>query len=182
MPIKEIPLEQGYKLLNPGSVVLITSASGEKKNVMTLAWTSIINSEPFIIGIAMGNQAYSAKLIRKSREFAINIPGKNLLGAVRACGETSGINVDKFKKAKLTVFRAKKVRAPLVQECFGWLECRVIKAIKFGDVNFFISKVLAVSASDKYYDDGWIPEKAQLIHHLGGGSFYFSSKKTGLSG
>lgn len=95
---------------------LLTSISKDgRPNVMSCAWAT-----PVVI-VCVEKSAYTAELIKQTREFAINIPTKQLLKALWICGKTSGRNSDKFKKAGLEITGAKKVKAPLIEGCAGYI-------------------------------------------------------------
>jgi len=173
--IKNINLKKAYRLINSGPVVLVTSAYKGNKNVMTLNWITVINSSPFLVGIGIGEESYTCSLIRKSREFAINIHGREILNKVKICGSFTGGEVDKFKKAKLSLFKGDKIKSPLIKDCHGFIECKVVKCMKFEDVYFFVGKAVSGRARKGYFKNGlWDLKKIKLIHHLGSGNFYFS--------
>jgi len=175
--MKNIPLNEAYRLINSSPVVLITSAYKNQKNVMTLNWLNIINSEPFIIGAAIAKDSYTSYLIEKTKEFGINVPDKKLLPQIKLCGNLSGREVDKFKKANLNIFEAEKIKAPLIKECSAFIECKVKKKLIFGDVNFFIAEAVSAKVNEKIFNKIYNIDKIKFVHHLGGGNFYFSSKK-----
>ncbi len=105
-------------LLFPTPVVLVTSQSGDSKpNIITIAWTGVVNSKPPMISVAIQPSRYSHGLILSSGEFGVNIPTRNLLRAVDYCGTVSGRNVDKLKVTGFTRMPAEKIKAPLIQEC-----------------------------------------------------------------
>jgi flavin reductase (DIM6/NTAB) family NADH-FMN oxidoreductase RutF len=154
------------RLINNGPVILVTSKYGEISNVMTVAWESPVSHEPPLIMISIKQSRYSYLLIEKSREFGINISSENLLKEVHFCGTNSGRDMDKFEKASLTKIPAKKIKAPLIDECIGWIECRVIKSIPTGDHILFIGEVVNAKCEDSLFDGYWRNE-AKTIHHLG---------------
>jgi len=172
----EVPLEEAYRLINPGCVVLVTSAYRDRANVMTLAWQSPLSRRPPLVGISVAQTHFTAELITASEEFALNIPGAGLFKQVQRCGKVSGREKDKFKEAGLTPAGAKKIRAPLIAECLGHLECGVVDRHKTGDHFFFVGEVLTASAESDFFSERW-HEAAELIHHLGGKWFYFSGRR-----
>ncbi|MFH1540757.1 MAG: flavin reductase family protein [Elusimicrobiota bacterium] len=172
--LKNIKPEIAYRLINHGPVALITTSDKKgKPNVMTLAWTTVVNSEPPIIAIAMGEQAYSQKLIKETKEFVINIPDKKLMKKVLYCGSISGKNIDKIKKAGLTQISSIKIKSPKIKECFAHIECKVINKFKFSDVMLFISKIIYADIEESAWADDEVlnTDKIKTIHHLGGGWF-----------
>lgn len=175
---KNIKPEIAYRLINHGPVVLITTADKTgKPNIMTLAWLTVVNSEPPLIAIAMGEQAYSQKLIKKTKEFTINIPDKKLTKKVLYCGSVSGKNIDKLKNTGLTPIPSKKIIPPKIKECLAHIECKVINHYKYGDVVLFVSKIVHADADDKLFDGYIKTEKIKTIHHIGGGWFAETGKR-----
>lgn len=172
----EVPVEEAYRLINPGCLVLVTSAYRDRYNVMAAAWQTPLSKRPPLVGIAIAAQHFTAELIAASEEFALNIPGADLLKQVVRCGKVSGREKDKFKAAGLTPVGAKKVRAPLIAECLGHLECGVVDRYKTGDHYFFVGEVLAASADKDLFIESW-GESAEMIHHLGGNWFYLSGRR-----
>lgn len=175
---KKLKPDIAHRLINHGPCVLITSVDEKGiPNVMTLAWTMVVNSEPSLVAIGMGTGAYSNSLIKKSREFVINIPGEKLLKALISCGSASGRREDKFKKAGLTPAPSCKVKTPQVKECIGHMECRVIDSHQYGDVTVFIGRVVSASVRSDLFDKSWVSQKAKTIHDIGGGWFVISGKR-----
>lgn len=173
---KEVPVEKAHRLLNTGCVLLVTSAYRDKSNVMALAWQTPLSGRPPLVGIAVAFPHFTAELINKSLEFVLNVPGADLLGKVHMCGKISGRETDKFKEIGLTPAAARKVRAPLILECLGHLECGVVERYKVGDHYFFVGEALAASAEETLFVDDYWKEEAELIHHLGGKQYYKRGK------
>ncbi|HXQ27592.1 MAG TPA: flavin reductase family protein [Candidatus Acidoferrales bacterium] len=169
MPRKSFPLSEVYRLLEPGPVVLLTTARGGRANVMTMSWHTMIDFEPPIVGCVVSNRGYSFNTLKSTRECVINIPTVELARKVVGCGNTSGRSIDKFKKFHLTSAAASCVRAPLIAECYANLECKVIDASMSARYNLFILEVLKA----------WIDpsrKHPRTIHHLGRGYFMVAGK------
>jgi len=166
---QKFPLAKVYTLLGSGPVVLISSSLKGKPNVMPIAWTTMIDFEPPIIGCCVGDQSYTFQIVKKTKEFVINIPTVKLIKQVYGCGQVSGKKVDKFKKFKLTPIPASKVKAPLVKECFANLECKVIDARMVDQYNLFIVKVVAA-----WIDRG--VKQPKTLHHISGNRFILGGK------
>ncbi len=133
-----------YQTLYPNRVVLVTSVDKSgKPNIITLAWTSILSANPFMVGISIASGRYSHKLISESKEFVINLPSYELARQCMLCGTKSGRNTDKFKEAGLTPVKSEKVNAPRIAECYAWLECKLANSVETGDHTFFIGEVVA---------------------------------------
>jgi flavin reductase (DIM6/NTAB) family NADH-FMN oxidoreductase RutF len=166
-----------YHLLHPKMAFFLTSISKEgKPNVMTCAWATPVSDEPPVVIVCVSKESYTAELIRQTKEYVINIPTKKLLKALWICGKTSGRDADKFEKAKLKTVSAKRVRAPIISDCIGHIECKLWKAVDAGECYAFFGKVLSAYADDKYFMKGLWTEKAGIPLHLGGPKIvYFKS-------
>jgi flavin reductase (DIM6/NTAB) family NADH-FMN oxidoreductase RutF len=164
MAKNSLPLSQVYRLIEPGPVVMVTTASGERANVMTMSWHMMIDFEPPILACVISNRNYTFNILKKTKECVINIPTMELAKKVVACGNTSGRNVDKFKKFGLTPSAAAYVQAPLIDECYANLECRVIDMKLVTQYNIFIVEVVKawIDRSQKH---------PRTIHHHGNGKF-----------
>ena len=167
----EIALENAHRLINSGQLVLVSSCAEEKRNVLAVAWSSPVSRKPAIIAASIARTHYSCTLIKKSKEFVINVPEASLLDAVLYCGSHSGYDVDKFAQTKLTPCAAHRLsQAPLIEQCIGHLECRVKNEEEIGDHCLFIAEVVYACASQAF-GDVWDISKAKLIYHLGGKFF-----------
>ena len=135
-----------------------------------------VNDEPPLVAISLADSHYTTELIKETGEFVINVPTEELLPKLMAAGGVSGRKEDKFKKTGLTPKKAEKVSAPYIEECAGYLECRVKDSKSCDGVIVFIAEVLAAKAKEALFSGSWIPEKAKTVHHLGGGSFMISDR------
>ena len=177
-----IPLKRANRLINNGCTILVTARHGEKESIITLAWQMPVSASPPMAAISVGPSRYSHDLIAKSGQFVINIPPISLLKTVVYCGTVSGRDEDKFKGAGLTREPAQIVSAPLIAECIGHLECRVVKEISAGDHTLFLGEIVAASAAEELFEEVWQVDKesARTIHHLGGKFFCASGKMVRL--
>jgi len=169
MAKKIFPLSKVYTLIEPGPVVMVTTVRKGRPNIMTLAWHTMIDFEPPLLGFVMSNRNYSFKSLKASGECVINIPDVTLAKQAVGCGNTSGRTVDKFKAFHLTPLKASRVKAPMIGECFAHLECKVIDAKMAFRYNFFILEVVRA----------WIElrnKQPRTIHHRGKDVFMVSGK------
>jgi flavin reductase (DIM6/NTAB) family NADH-FMN oxidoreductase RutF len=166
----EIPISKANRLINSGPVVLVTASYKDRANVMTAAWTTPISLKPMLVGVSIHPARFTHDLVKRSGEFALNVPGRPLAEKVKLCGTLSGRDVDKFKEVGLTMFEAKYIRAPLIEECIGNLECAVVEAIPLGDHTLFVGEVVAAWVEEDAFDEAWKleAEEAKPLHHLGG--------------
>ena len=164
MTRRNLPLSKVYQLLEPGPVVLLTTRRGDRANIMTLSWLTMMEFEPPLVGCVISNRNYSFDTIKKTRECVINLPSVDLAEKVVACGNSSGSEINKFETFGLTAKSARYVAAPLIDECFANLECKVVDT---GWVNKYCLFVLEVIQAWK---DPAI-KNPQTIHHQGKGHF-----------
>jgi flavin reductase (DIM6/NTAB) family NADH-FMN oxidoreductase RutF len=164
MARRSCPLSKVYGLLEPGPVVLVTTAHKDKRDVMTLSWHVMLDFEPPLLGFVMSDRNHSFALLKASKECVINIPTVELAEKVVGCGNTSGAKIDKFKRFGLTPLPAKKVGAPLIAECHASLECRVVDTSMVSKYGLFVLEVI----------QAWIDpvvKNPRTLHHRGYGSF-----------
>ena len=177
------------KMWKPGTfvypipAVMVTSGDMKKSNIMTVAWTGILNTNPAIVYISVRQERYSYKLIKESGEFVINLTTDKLAYATDWCGVRSGAKYDKFKEMKLTKEKANFVKAPLIKESPVSIECKVIKEENLGSHVMFTAEVLSIDAEEKYFDDkgAFDISKCDLIAYANGG-YYKLGKKVGKFG
>jgi len=164
MAKKSLALSKVYGLLEPGPVVLLSTARKGKPNIMTMSWHTMLEFEPPLIGCVVSNRNYSFSLLKASKECVINIPSVELAKKVVKVGNCSGREVDKFAAFGLTPVAASQVQPPLIDECFANLECRVVDTRMVNAYNFFVLEVVKA----------WIDparKDARTIHHRGWGAF-----------
>ncbi len=163
------PLSQVYRLLEPGPVVMVTTARTGRANIMTMSWHTMMEFEPPIVGCVISNRNYSFEILKATRECVINIPTVELAETVVGCGNASGRRVDKFKAFGLTPVAAACVEAPLIAECHANLECKVIDGKLVAQYNFFVLEVVKA----------WIDpsrKHPRTIHHQGEGVFMVAGR------
>lgn len=161
---KSLPLSQVYRLIEPGPVVLVSTMSGKRANIMTMSWHMMVDFVPPLIACVISNRDYTFDILSKTKECVINIPTVELAKKVVACGSTSGRNVDKFKKFGLTSSAGAMVHAPLIDECYANLECKVTDTKLVARYGIFICEVVKA----------WIDrsqKNPRTIHHHGRGTF-----------
>lgn len=167
----------------PIPAVMVSCGDMKNSNIITVAWTGIINTNPAMVYISVRPERYSYNMIKESGEFVINLTNKNLAKATDWCGCRSGVKYDKFKKMKLHKENANFVKCPLIKESPVSVECKVKEIKELGSHHIFIAEVLAINVEDKYIDDkgAFDISKCDLIAYANGG--YFSlGKKIGKFG
>ena len=164
MTRRSFPLAEVYRLLEPGPVVLVTTAARGRANIMAMSWHTMMEFEPPLVGCVISGRNHSFGLLRTSRECVINIPTVDLARKVVQCGNTSGRRVDKFKRFGLTPVASSHVDVPRIDECYANLECRIADARMVDRYNLFVLEVVKA----------WIDpsaKKPRTIHHAGRGAF-----------
>ena len=183
------PLSEIYTLIEPGPVVMVTTArkgrpaiKNDRKNrkarlarfsgrpnIMTMSWHTMIDFNPPLLGLVIGDQSYTFDILKATGECVVNIPTVELIKKVVGCGNTSGRTVDKFKAFRLTPVKASRVKVPMIGECYANLECKVVDERMADRYNFFILEVV----------QAWIDllkKNPRTIHHRGKGVFMISGK------
>lgn len=122
--LKEYPLNRVFTLIEPGPVLLVATADGRKKNVMTITWSAAMSFAP-TFGIITGSWNHSFEVMMRTRQCVVAVPGVDLIGKVIGIGTCSGTDTDKFRKFELASAKAKEVKAPLLPDCLYNLECKV---------------------------------------------------------
>ncbi|HXG36843.1 MAG TPA: flavin reductase family protein, partial [Dehalococcoidia bacterium] len=115
--------QDALRLFNGGPVALITTRWREQVNIMPAIWVTPLSRTPPLIGVAMHASRHTYDMVRFSEEFALNIPGRELLDHTHYFGLVSGREVDKLELGKLQTFKASKVEAPLIEGCLAYVEC-----------------------------------------------------------
>ena len=169
--------------VNPVPAVLVTSGDMKNSNIMTVAWTGTICSDPAMTYISVRPNRYSYKLIKESGEFVINLTTRDLTFATDWCGVKSGKDIDKFKEMHLTKQKANFVKCPLIAESPVSIECKVVEIKELGSHDMFIAEVLGINASNEYIDEkgAFDISKCDLIAYANGG-YYTLDKKIGKFG
>ena len=171
--MKALPLSIVYQLLEPGPVVLLTTAHKGRANIMTMSWHMMVEFEPPLVACVVSGSNYSFAALRTTRECVIAIPALKLAYKVVKVGNCSGRERDKFAAFGLTPLAGERVTPPLLRECFANLECRVADAGFVDKYNLFILEVL------KAWTDP-AQRNPKTIHHHGYGKFVVDGKTINL--
>lgn len=152
-PIEKLAWRPG-NVLSPVPAVLVSCGGTERwqPNLITIAWTGTVCSDPPMLSIAVRPERYSYDIIIETREFVVNVPSRNQLRSLDWCGVVSGRDVDKFAHTGLTPAPALKVQSPIVLEAPLNIECRVTQSLPLGSHTLFLAEVVAVQASASLMD------------------------------
>ena len=143
---------KGGTLLAPLPPVMVTCGDMENSNIITVAWTGIINSNPPKTYVSIRPERYSHDIIKESGEFVINLTTAPLVRWADYLGIHTGRKIDKFKKSGLTKEEAQMVACPLIGESPLSLECRVTEMIPFGCHDMFMADIVAVDVDESLVD------------------------------
>jgi len=162
--LRDLQLSQVYKLIEPGPVVLLTTAQKECPNVMAMSWHMMMEFNPPLIGCIVSRANHSFAALSKTRECVIAIPTVELASQVVKIGNMTGSEVNKFEALGLASKPAAKVAAPLLTDCYANLECKVTDTTFVRKYNLFVLEVVKA----------WIDHAKKgpkTIHHKGFGTF-----------
>lgn len=141
-------------MLYPLPAVLVTCRDkAGNDNVLTIAWTGTICSDPAMLYISVRPERYSYPMIKETGEFVVNLTTEELLKATDYCGVRSGRDEDKFRAAGLTKGEAQKVNAPIIMESPVNIECKVKEIVPLGSHDMFIAEVVNVQVSEEYMNE-----------------------------
>lgn len=171
-------------MLYPLPAIMVSVADKEgKPNIITVAWTGTVCTNPPMVYISVRPERYSYHMIEETGEFVINLTTEALAYATDYCGVKSGREVDKFKEMHLTPEEAAMVKAPLIKESPVNIECKVVKKEELGSHHMFLAEVVSVHVDEKYLDEKnrFALEKTELISYVHG-EYYSLGKLLGNFG
>lgn len=164
-------------MLAPIPAVMVSCGDMENSNIITIAWTGVLNSEPPLVYVSIRPTRHSYEIIKNTKEFVINIPDEDLVWQADFCGTKSGKDTDKFKQANLTREQSKTIKAPSIKECPINIECKLKEIKKLGSHHMFIAEIVSINAKQEIIENGKISlGKANLITYLGN-QYYVANKK-----
>jgi len=168
---KDFPVANIRRFLEPGPIVLVSSAYKGETNIMTMGWHMVMEFTPSLIGCLISAANHSFEMVRGSRQCVINVPTVDLAPKVVRIGNSSGRDIDKFAEFGLTPKAGTHVRAPLIDECYANFECRLVDSSWVRKYNLFVFEVVKahVATSPKY---------PKTIHYRGDGEFMISGENT----
>lgn len=169
--------------LYPIPAVMISCGDMEKSNIITVAWTGIINTNPAMVYISVRPTRHSYNIIKETGEFVINLTTNDLAYATDWCGVKTGAKVDKFKEMKLTKEPAKFLKCPMIKESPVSVECKVKEIKELGSHHMFVAEVVAINADEKYIDEkgAFDISKCNLMAYANG-NYYGLGEKIGRFG
>ncbi len=161
-----------FALLNPRLAVLVTCVDLKGvANIITVGWQTPLSHRPPLVGISIGKTRYSHHLVAETKEYVINVMGIDHKEAVRVCGTRSGLDCDKASLTGLTLYPGSCVKAPVIKEALGFLECRLEGQYEVGDHTLFVGEVLHAEAAATCFREVWEVERAKVLLSLRGERF-----------
>jgi flavin reductase (DIM6/NTAB) family NADH-FMN oxidoreductase RutF len=136
----------------PTPCVLVVSGDMSNANIITIAWSGVVNSDPPMVGVSLRAQTHSFALMKKHNEFTVNIPHEGMLRQVDICGVVTGADVDKFAYAHLTKVASNKVSTPIIGEAIISLECKLKQRLELGSHYLFIGEVVEIHVDETILD------------------------------
>lgn len=174
---------KGSTLLAPVPAALVTCGTVDTPNVLTIAWTGIVNSNPPMTYISVRPERYSHDIIKESGEFVINLTTGSMIRSVDFCGVRSGRDIDKLAQCKLTVEEASAVKAPVLTQSPLSLECRVTEVKPLGSHDMFLAEIVAVDVDERIVDaDGKLHLEQCGLAAYSHGEYFALGKKIGSFG
>ena len=168
---KDFPVYNVRRFLEPGPIVLVSSAHKDQTNIMTMGWHMVMEFSHALVGCLISGANHSHDLIRNSRQCVINIPTVDIAETVVKIGNTSGRDIDKFAEFGLTPTPGTHVRAPLIAECYANFECTLADAAWVNKYNVFVFEVVKAHVATS-------PKAPRTIHYRGDGEFMISGEET----
>ena len=144
---------KGSEMLSPLPAVMVSLGEGDEANIMTAAWTGIINSRPPMTYVSIRKERHSHDIIMRTGEFVINLTTEDLLKATDWCGVKSGRDFDKWKEMNLTKEEASVVKCPMIAESPVSLECKVTEVKELGSHDMFMAEIVKVHVDDRIIDE-----------------------------
>ena len=174
---------KGGALLAPMPPVMVSCGTHEESNIITIAWTGILNTHPPMTYISVRPSRHSYGIIKESGEFAINLTPADLVKKADYCGIYTGKKVDKFEKCGFTKQEASVVSCPIIEECPLTLECKVKEIVPLGTHDMFIAEIVAIDVAEDLLDsEGKLHLERARLAAFAHGEYFEVGKKIGTFG
>lgn len=174
---------KGGTLLAPVPPVMVSCGDMDNSNIITIAWTGILNSNPPKTYISVRPQRHSFEIIKSTKEFVINLTPSSLVKEADFCGIYTGAKVDKFAKCGFTKSEAQTVSCPIIEECPMNLECKVTDIVELGSHHMFIADITAINVDESLLgEDGKLHLERAKLCAFAHGEYFELGKKIGNFG
>jgi flavin reductase (DIM6/NTAB) family NADH-FMN oxidoreductase RutF len=168
---QDFPVSNVRRFLEPGPIVLVSSAYKDETNIMTMGWHMIMDFTPSLVGCYIWSANHSRRLVLNSRQCVINLPTADMAAKVVGIGNCSGRDTDKFAEFGLTAEPGTKVMAPLISQCYANFECRLHDASLVEKYSLFVWEVVKAHVAKS-------PQHPRTLHYRGDGEFMISGTNT----
>uniref|UniRef100_UPI00402924D3 flavin reductase family protein n=1 Tax=Candidatus Fimenecus sp. TaxID=3022888 RepID=UPI00402924D3 len=172
----------GATLLAPLPAVMVSVGDSDNANVITVAWTGIVCSQPPRLYVSVRHDRFSYDILKRCGEFVVNLTSEKLLAACDYCGIRSGRDIDKFAEMGFTKERGDVVAAPMIAESPINLECKVFDVLPLGSHDMFLADIVAVHADEGIIVDGKIDYAAARLVNYQHGEYYATGRQLGRFG
>lgn len=172
----------GATLLAPLPAVMVSVGDKDKANVITVAWTGIVCSQPPRMYVSIRHDRYSYDMLLDKKEFVVNLTSEKLLAACDYCGIRSGRDVNKFEEMGFTATEGTQVCAPLIEQSPINLECKVFDVVPLGSHDMFLADIVAVHVDEDIMVDGKIDYAAARLVNYQHGEYYATGRQLGRFG
>jgi len=170
-------------MIYPLPPALVSCGTIDNSNILTVAWTGILCTDPAMTYVSIRKERHSYNMIKDCGEFVINLASADLARYVDYCGVKSGKNVDKFKDCNFTKEQGTETNVPMIKECPISIECRVKEIRELGTHDMFMAEILAVNVDEKYLDEtGRFDMEACNLLAYSHGHYYKLGEKLGKFG
>ncbi|HON56264.1 MAG TPA: flavin reductase family protein [bacterium] len=169
--LKKVDLKYTNRLINHGPLVIVSAENGYNRTFTPIAWNMPVEHSPALIALTIAKENFVNTLIKKSKEFCVNVPSIDYLDLVIKLGGVSGKDTDKVKDFKLKIKKCKKINCHYWSDAIAKIECKLIKTVSISEVDIFIGEALYCSANENFKNDCWSADKLQTVHHLGNLNF-----------
>ncbi len=171
----DFPVGNVRRFLEPGPIVLVSSAHDGQRDIMTMGWHMVLEFSPSLLACVISSANHSFELIRRSKQCVINLPTEELLDTVVRIGNCSGAEVDKFDAFGLTPRPGTHVDAPLIAQCYASFECRLHDDTLVDRYNLFVWEVVKAHVAK-------VPKLPRTVHYRGDGQFMVSGAERSRRG
>jgi len=168
---KDFPTDNVRRFLEPGPIILVSSAHKGERNIMTMGWHMIMGFSPSLVGCYIWSANHSHEMVRQSKQCVINLPTEDIATKVVKIGNSSGRDIDKFAEFGLTAKPGSHVRAPLIAECYANFECELVDTSLIRNYSLFVFEVVKAHVATA-------PKYPKTIHYRGDGEFMISGANT----
>jgi flavin reductase (DIM6/NTAB) family NADH-FMN oxidoreductase RutF len=175
-----VDLPHATRLLNHGPVTIVTSAHGERSNVMAAAWAMPLDFDPPKVAVVIDSRTLTRQLVDASGVFGLQVPDRAFAQQTLAVGSHAGVEFDKFAALNLQTFPAQKIEVPMLAGCVAWLECKVLpdNTENSRRYDLFLAEVVAAYADSSVYSNSrWHfgdDPGARTVHYVAGGTFFMT--------